>query len=615
MTNSLHWLDWLVIAVLLGGSMAVGFYFTSRAGKNVKSYFLSGGSVSWWITGAAMVSATFAADTPLWVTSLIRTHGVFYVWQYWCQFIGYGLAIALFARLWRRMKVVTDAEFIELRYSGGCAKTLRFWEGSTKALLLCPLVIGWVTKAMETITREAMGVSPENRVWTTLIVLTFALAMCTFGGLWGVLYTGAIQLVVKFVGIVILAIMSVHYVGGLDVMVHKLSAGNTLNFMPSIGNGFGQMSFWNAIGYFGILWFYNALCPDYTAQRILACKDGRNSSFMILMYAVIAGGVIVWPWIITGLCSIIALPDLGAGVSNDSAFPRMIVTVLPIGLRGLLVAALLAAFTATITTLLNWGSSYLVNDVYRRFFVRNSSEHHYIYAARLATVFMGVIGALISFLAHDIQQLLSIAYVILGGTAAIGLMRWLWWRLNAIGDLSGIITAWVMAILILFAHVFDAPARVILHLDAETKFSSDPNLLGARMLLVIISVITVLVIVSLLTKKVDEKHLQQFVAQAKPPKIFWNKVVRQVDCEKYDCEKIGRTLISWAIAVVCIFSFIFGVGKLLLGSPKIGLINLVVFVVTLYITVRRINKDYSLSDGKEPEFDNTKQQVTTAVEN
>ncbi len=599
MTSSLHWLDWLVVIAFTGGIMAIGFYFTRRAGKNIESYFISGRSIKWYVAGSAMVASTFAADTPLWVCSLVRQYGVYYIWQHWCQFIGYSLAIVLFARLWRRMSVVTDIEFLEMRYTGKAAKTLRFWEGSTKALISCPLIIGWVTKAMETITRESMGIPPEYSLWTTALVVGFSIMMCTFAGQWGVTYTGALQFVVATIGTVMLAVMAVNYVGGLDVMVSKLSAGNTLKMLPQIGNGADQMSAWNVVGYFGILWFYNGLCPEFTAQRILSCKDTRHSSFMMLMYSIVSGGLIIWPWIIVGLCSIIVLPNLGVGVSHDAAYPRMIMTVLPIGLRGVLVAALLAAFISTITSLFNWGSSYFVNDVYKRFLVPDASDSHYIVTARLATVFIGVTGALISFFAKDIQQLLTINYVILSGTAVIGIMRWLWYRMTPIGDLAGIITAWVLAFLILFARAFDGPARFVLGLDAETKFSSDPNLLGARMLFVILMVVLVVVIVSLFTKQTNQKHLREFVSKARPPRLFWNKIVRQLDYENYKCEEVGKTLLNWLITAICIFSFIFGVGKLLLGSPKLGLVCLSVFAITLYVTIRQINADFIRNDSEQ----------------
>ena len=259
MNTSLHWLDWSILILFMAAMLAVGLYFTKRAGKNIESFFISGRALPWYIAGASMLATDFAADTPLWITSLIRGRGIYYVWQYWIYFIGATLAVVLFARLWRRMRVVTDIEFLEIRYSGPVAGTLRFWSGSSNALLLCPLIIGWVTKAMEIISREAMGLAPEYQVWTTVVVVGVALLMCAFSGLWGVVYTDFIQFIVATIGTVVLAAMAVHQVGGLDVMVDKLSAmkewtGHNLNIAPEIGSDEHQRSIWNAIGYFGILW-------------------------------------------------------------------------------------------------------------------------------------------------------------------------------------------------------------------------------------------------------------------------------------------------------------------------------------------------------------------------
>ncbi len=597
MGQHLHWIDWIVIIFFLASILAVGSYFMRRASKGIDAFFVSGRSLPWYIAGASLVTTSFAADTPLWITSLIRQHGVYYVWQYWAPFIGGALAMMLFARLWRRMGVLTDIEFIEQRYSGSAAGVLRFFSGASLALFFCPLIIGWVTKAMEIITRSAMGLSPEHRIWTTIAVVAVALVTSTMAGLWGAVYADFLQFFVAIFGTILLAAAAVNRVGGLNAMVEQIialkgSQATTLNIAPQFGSGPGQMSLWNAIGYFGILWIMVAQSGGYNAQRLLACKNVRHSSFAMMMHTIVYYGVICWPWIIVGVCSIIILPTLGEGVTDDNAYPRMIMVLMPVGLRGLVIAAMLAAFVSTMCTLFNWGSSYLVNDIYRRFIKRNASATHYVWIARAATVLMASAGGVISFIAHDIQQLLAISFVIGSGTVIVACMRWFWWRLNATGDLVATMAAWVIAPLLLFGKVFDGPARVLLGLDASVEFSTDPNLIGARMLFMVITVTAVAVIVSYCTPPTDMERLKEFVIRAKPMRFFWKPVIRQLSVEYHENESFERTMVSWFIAVICIGSLIFGIGKLLFGSRWLGIVLLCLFLGLLYVTICRINSDF-----------------------
>lgn len=605
--ETLHWIDWLVIVLFMVVTLLMGLYFTKRAGTNIESFFLSGRSIPWYIAGGSLIATSFAADTPLWITSLVRQYGIYYAWQYWAPFIGGALAIVLFARLWRRLAVLTDIEFIEIRYAGKAAKSLRFFLGVSTALFFCPLIIGWVTKAMETISREAMGLPPEYRYLTTIIVIGVALVMCALSGLWGVVYTDFLQFGIATLGTITLAVMSVIRVGGLGQMVAKLSAnqewnGHNLNIAPSIGSGPMQMSVWNAIGFFGILWIMVALSGGYNAQRLLACKNSKHSTLAMLMHTLLYYAVISWPWIVVALCSVILFPTLPEGVTNDSAYPKMIMTVLPIGLRGLLVSALLAAFISTISTMFNWGSSYLVNDVYKRFIFKQASSKHYILVARIMTVVLAISGGIISFAAKDIQQLLAISYVLGSGTVLIAMLRWFWWRLNGPGDLAGTITAWIIAILLLFVKAFDAPARVVLGLGEDVAFSSDPNLLGARMVFVVIVVTLVAVVVSYLTKPTDIIVLKKFIIDARPFHFFWKPVIEKLDMEYVEHESLGRTIISWFIALACTFSLLYGVGKLILGEIGLGVACLVVFSVTLYWTVKRINHDFDDEENRMSEI-------------
>ncbi len=613
-------IDWLIVVVLIVGTMGVGVVFTKRASKNISSFFVSGRVLPWYICGMAWVASGFASDTPLWVSALVRSQGLHYAWKYWGPLIGWTLAAVLFARLWRRLGVVTDVELLENRYSSRLARFLRLWEGGFKALVYCPLVIAWVVKSMEVISREAMGLPEEYQMWTTLIVVGMGLVMCTMSGLMGVVATGTLQFALATGGTILLAYMSVRHVGGLDALVAHLRGlkgwpGHNLNFFPRPGDSsvVGQMPIWNMIGIFGVFCWSSAYCGDYAAQRVLACKDSRHASLGVWFFALLYFPIIAWPWLIVGLCSLVTFPlEMGAdGVlidtMGDSAYPKMMVEVLPVGLKGVLVAALIAAFISSITTLFNWGSSYTVNDIYRRFFVKKASDKHYVFVSRIATVLMAVLGGYLSYKAGSIEQLLRISWVILPASTAVGLLRWLWWRQNCAGDLAGTVTAWSLgtglAILSFEDVAWTAAPRAAVDvvaghvlgfvgLSSEASFIASDELLGARILFLTFMVASVAILVSLLGKPTDMQHLKKFVLRAKPPKFLWRRVIEAADCDYESTETLGRILVSWLLACTSVMSLVFAIGKLLLGDPVLGWINGGIFVISTFWIIRRLNEDF-----------------------
>ncbi|MDC0497458.1 Na+:solute symporter [bacterium] len=594
--ESLQLIDYIVILVILVGLVAIGLYFTKKGGQDVDAFFVSGRSLKWYIAGTSMIATSFAADTPLWVSALIRSQGIHYVWQFWAPLIGAVLGVVYFARKWRRMGFVTDVEFVEARYGGTPAKVLRGWSGAWGAVVICPMISAWVIKAMETISREALGLPQEYQIVVTVSVVALAVVMCGLSGLFGVVYTDFIQFALATLGTVLLAIMSVSAVGGLDSMVEQLSnmgdwAGNAMSISPQIGSEDGQMSIWNAIGYFGFLWIGVGLCGGYTAQRLLASEDAKHASYAYLLNTVVYYALMAWPWILVGMCSLILIPELGEGIDQSAAYPRMIVTILPIGLRGLLVAALLAAFISTISTLFNWGSSYLVNDIYRRFIDKSAEQKRYVMVGRVATVFMAVVGAFISLQFDSIQRLLEIFYVLGSASIVPAVLRWFWWRLNGKAELIGMVVGWVMTVLLLITRSFDPWFATLMNVQEGFGFSSDPNLVGARMLFMVVSVGVAVVVSSYLTKPDEMELLKKFVLRARPFPLGWRPVIKELDVPYQPEEPFVRTMISWAISGTAITCILFGVGKLLLGPRGLGLILVVIGMAALLETIRRIRYD------------------------
>lgn len=593
--GSLHALDWFVIGVYLTLTLALGLYFTRRAGKDIDSFFVSNHSLPWYLSGISLIATSFASDTPLWITSLVRQHGVHYVWQYWAPTIGGTLAVVLFARWWRRVGVLTDIEFVEIRYSGTGAAILRFWTAFATAILLCPLIIGWVTMAMEIITREAMGLPPEFRVWTTVLVVAVALLSCALSGLWGVVYTDFMQFILAVIGTFSLAYFSIQEVGGIGAMVEKLGSldtwpGKNLQVSPDIGSAPGQMSIWNVVGYFGFLWIFVAQSGGFQAQRLLACRNERHASLAMLTLSTLYYGVVCWPWIVVALCSLLLFPDLGVDATHDMAYPRMIVTLMPMGLKGTLLVAMLSAFMSTISTLFNWGASYLVNDVYKRFLVRDAVPHHYVNVGRVTTLIMAVLGGIISFMGENIQQLVTIAFVFWSGAAIVQVIRWFWWRMNAWGELTGLITCYAMTSLVIFAGVFDSSCQSLFGIT--TNLSDDPNLLGARMALVVGTVTLLAVLVSFLTPPTDPDRLKTFLLKVRPIGLFWKPVIASLGSDYQPAERGGRIVQGWALSLTCVVSLIYAVGKLFLGSYWLGCGLLILSETTLWLTVRQLDEDF-----------------------
>lgn len=598
-------LDYAVIVGILAVLVAIGIHFTRKGSADMDAFFVSGRSLPWYIAGTSMIATSFAADTPLWVTGLVRSHGIHYIWQFWAPLIGSALAVVYFGRKWRRMAFVTDIEFMEARYCGRSAKVLRGWSGAWGALLICPLISAWVIKAMETISREALGLPPSYAVPVTVGVVVITLLMCGFSGLFGVVYTDFIQFLLATFGTVLLAWMAVQEVGGLDVLVAKLQnqadwTGGDLSIAPQIGNGPGQMSIWNAIGYFGFLWIGVALSGGYQAQRLLASKNAAHASYAQMLHTVVYYSLMAWPWIIVALCSIVLLPELGTE-DQSAAYPRMIVTILPVGLRGLLVAALLAAFISTISTLFNWGSSYLVNDIYRRFINRNATEKNYVTIGRAATVLMAAAGASISLMADNIQTLLTLFYVISMAGLVPGVMRWLWWRINGRAEMVCLVSGLLVTALLLGFRVFDAPMAALMGLPEGVAFSSDENLVGARMLFVVAWVGITAVIASFLTQPEDMEHLKKFLLRARPFAFGWRPVIKQLDVPYVVEETSPRTIVSWALVTIGVAGLLFGTGQLLLGPRMVGAVVVAVSAVALWISILRIRHD-TAGDHEDTDF-------------
>jgi SSS family solute:Na+ symporter len=363
------------------------------------------------------------------------------------------------------------------------------------------------------------------------------------------------------------------------------------------GEQAGMMSFWNVIGFFLILWWGNALCGGYQAQRVLACKDTRHASNALMMYTIVYFAVLCWPWIAVSLASLIVFPDMGAA-GHDAAYPRMLLHILPLGLRGIMIGTLIAAFTSTVQTMFNWGSSYIVNDLYRRFLVKGSSDKHYVRVSRAITVLVALAGGWIAFSADNIQQLLTIFYVVGAGGMMVGALRWLWWRINATGEIAAFVVNWVVGILMLFGHVFfrldapllDRPMSWLLRLPESVSFTNDYDLLGARMLFMVIVGLVTVVSVSLCTPPVDKEHLKLFVKRTRIHRPGWGAIAREIDGYQ-PVQTVPQILFDWGLVIATVVSLLFAMSNVVRYRLPQAAGLAVLFTILLVWFLRRTRKE------------------------
>ena len=447
----LHWIDWAVLALYFAFTLAVGLYFVRRASSSTQEFFVSGRNLPWWLAGTSMVATSFSVDTPLVVTGWVRTQGIQRNWIWWCLAIGGMLAAFVFAQLWRRSEVMTDVELTELRYSGRPAAALRGIRAVYMTLYANCLTMAWVTLAMVKVFGAVFDIGPLP---ATLFAAGLTLAYAMLAGLWGVVVTDLVQFVLATVGAVVLAVFVVDAVGGLDAMVGQLDVaghGDALAFLPPLDAAQAHSVWDGPLGWSGtalatflvlitIQWWANKNADGgaVVIQRMAASKDEREAVLATLWFQIANYALRPWPWIVVALASLLLYPDIA---DPEMAYPRAMVDFLPVGLLGLMLASLVAAFMSTLTSFINLSAAYLVNDLYRPFLVRDRSERHYVSAGRLASVLALAIGITISFFADSISQLFLLLLTLGAGIGLVYIARWFWWRVNAWSEIAAMIAS------------------------------------------------------------------------------------------------------------------------------------------------------------------------------
>lgn len=563
----LGWLDWTFIIWFFAIAIWIGVYYAKKASGSVSDYFISGRSLPWGIAGLSMVATTFASDTPLAVTGIVINRGIAGNWVWWNFILSGMLTVFLFARLWRRTEAVTDVELAQIRYSGKSAAFLRGFRGFYLGIPITGIIFGWVTLAMAKILEVTLN-WPKWQAVTALIVLT--VIYITISGLWGVVTADAFQFVIAMAGSILLAIFAVNHVGGIGLLKAKLVAqlgventSQLLNFFPQIGSAWMPVMFFFV--YLAVQWWaawYPGAEPGgggYIVQRMLACKDEKGALLSTFLFNVLHYAIRPWPWILVGLVAIVVYPHL-TGDLAESAYPQAVVDFLPVGLRGMMIAAFLAAFMSTISTQLNLGASYLVNDLYRPFIKKGASERHYVLVSRISVILLAIIGGIITYFMKTVVEGWELILAIGAGTGAVYMLRWYWWRVNAWSEISAMI----------------ASASIAISLQIWTQFN------WAQIMLITVGVTTIVwLVVTFLTAPVDKECLLKFYKKVRPGGA-WGPISK----ESPDVVVRGtfwndlRDFVYGSGLVLC---SLFGIGKLVLGEPLRGIIYLVVAGVLFYM--------------------------------
>jgi SSS family solute:Na+ symporter len=560
-------LDWIIIAAYFALSIGIALAFTKRAGKNITEFFVSGRSVPWWLAGTSMVATTFAADTPLAVTGMVAANGVAGNWLWWSMVMSGILTVFFYARLWRRAEVLTDAEFTEIRYSGKPAALLRGFRALYMALPINLIIIGWVNLAMVTILDVTLGIDPVQAL-VVLFVITMFYSM--LGGLWGVIVTDFVQFGIAMGGSIILAVYAVREVGGIDGLVARLpehygSAEAALSLLPAAGATWMPLTAF--IAYLSVQWWatsYPGAEPGgggYIAQRIFSARTERDGVLATLWFNIAHYAVRPWPWILTALAVVVMYPDLE---NPASGYVRAVVDLLPVGVRGLLIAAFAAAYMSTISTQLNWGASYFINDLYLRFVNPNAEQRTIVRYSRIATALTFVLSSGVTYLlyrAGSVEAAWRIIIAIGAGTGLVYILRWYWWRINAWSEISAMATALVSFAVLTGFGVF-----------------SPTDAVEAVYLMLATTIITTIVwlTVTFMTAPTERSKLESFYQRVRPGGAGWRHIA--IDLGYGPEPMAGGTLnwTNWIAGVVSVYASLFGVGKLIFtdyveGAMLIGL--------------------------------------------
>jgi len=586
-TLSLHWIDWTIILIYIAFSLGVGIYFSKRAKSSTEEYFLSGRTLPWWIVGTSMVATTFAADTPLAITEFVRGPGIWQNWFWWNLLMGSLLGVFLFSRLWRRAEVLTDNELLEIRYSGKPAAFLRAFKAGYFAILYNFIVMGWVINAMASVMAVMLNMDKWTAVWICVII---ALIYAILSGFWGVVVTDLVQFCIAMFGSIALAIIAVNHVGGMETLLEKLSGllgtdaihENTLKFIPPVPDAnvttseFWESPFSKFMIFISVMWWshHGTDGGGYIIQRMSSAKNERHALLATLWFNLAHYALRVWPWIIVAVVSIVMFPMIPESYSElgvKAGYPLVMNTLLGPGMKGILIVSFLAAFMSTIDTHLNWGSSYMINDIYKRFFKPNESEVHYVFVGKIFTIILMVLAAFTALKMQSISKAWEFIFSMGAGIGLVLILRWFWWRINAWSE----ITALATSISVTISLEVLAWSQTIAAGDTYELFGSSPILFGIslqvhhKLMIIVPLAIIAWLTATFLTKPEPVDKLKEFYNRVQPGG-WWEPITAGYT---HTLQPVSDGFfMQWVAGILMIYGFTFGIGNLIFQNYSLSVI-------------------------------------------
>jgi Na+/proline symporter len=587
-------IDWAFIIGFFVVSLIIGLAVVKKAGKSSEEFFLSGRNMPWWLLGVSMVATTFSSDTPNLVTDIVRQNGVAGNWVWWAFLLTGMLTVFVYAKLWRRSQVLTDLEFYELRYSGKAAAFLRGFRAIYLGVFFNIMIMATVSLAIIKIGGVMLKLTP---VQTLLIASLVTVSYSALGGLRGVLITDFFQFGIAMVGAIGAAIVAVRLpqVGGLNSLLTNEAVVSKLNILPDFSNLEALIPL--LILPLAVQWWsvwYPGAEPGgggYIAQRMLSAKTEKHAIKATLLFNATHYALRPWPWIIVALCSLVVFPNLEAlraafphvdpsVIRHDMAYPAML-TFLPRGLLGLVVASLVAAFMSTISTHLNWGSSYIVNDLYKRFINPEASDKRQVRVGRISTVSLMVLASLVALLLRNALQAFNILLQIGAGTGLLFILRWFWWRINPFSEITAMVVSFSVAVYLQILHPLTGLPEISSHVQL---------LLG-------VAVTTVCwITVTFITSPSDTKTLRSFYRLVKPGGPGWKKVIEQAEKDNDSVETSGKSwdvpagILCMVLGCFAVYSVLFAVGYWIYGKNTLAFILSVVAAAATFLLTKTWKK-------------------------
>lgn len=590
----LNLIDWIIIFAYLAISLGIGIYLTKRAGRSTGDFFLSGRKLPWYIAGTSMVATTFAADTPLAVTELVAQNGIAGNWLWWNMLLGGMLTVFFFARLWRRAHIVTDAEFVDIRYSGKPARFLRGFRAVYIGVFMNAVVMAWVNLAMVKILKvmfpelaffghsqfELLGISISSHLLAVGLLMAFVAVYSSLSGLMGVSITDTFQFIMAMGGSIILAVFAVKQVGGTEALKAQLASTPwVFDFFPTVGeqsagesaSGILKMSVVAFVAYLGVQWWaswYPGAEPGgggYVAQRMMSAKDEKHSLLATLWFQVAHYAVRPWPWIMVALCALVLYPH---EADKGATYVMMIRDLMPAGLLGLLLAAFLAAYMSTIASQTVWGTSYIVNDLFRPFINKNANEKYYVKVSRITTFLLMLISLIITTQFDKISDAWKFILACSGGIGLVLILRWYWWRINAWSELAAML-----------APYFIYP---VLYYKFKLNFETS-------LIYIVVWSTLVWLAVTFLTKPTNNEKLKSFYSKVHPGGRGWKKIATQLPHIKGD-SGYGRLFANWLLGCLLVMLSLLGTGKIIFGETTEALFYIILTLISAWLIYRNLKK-------------------------